>query len=108
MQAIGLVAGLGYIKAGWYSYVLVGVSMAGGAALAMWIGERITEKGVGNGISLLIFAGIISNLFNGIVQGFSNAISNGTTSAWISVISIILVAIVMTIVVTFEIGRAHV
>lgn len=101
VQAIGLVAGLGYIKAGWYNYVLVGVSMAGGAALAMWIGERITEKGVGNGISLLIFAGIISNLFNGIVQGFSNAVTNGTTSAWISVVSIIVVCILMTVVVTF-------
>ena len=49
LQAIGLVRGLGFIKAGWLNYVLVGVSMAGGTALAMWIGERITEKGVGNG-----------------------------------------------------------
>ena len=44
LQAIGLVRGLGFIKAGWLNYVLVGVSMAGGTALAMWIGERITEK----------------------------------------------------------------
>ena len=43
LQAIGLVRGLGFIKAGWLNYVLVGVSMAGGTALAMWIGERITE-----------------------------------------------------------------
>ena len=40
LQAIGLVRGLGYIRAGWLNYVLVGVSMAGGTALAMWIGER--------------------------------------------------------------------
>ena len=63
LQAIGLVRGLGYIKSGWINYVLVGVTMAGGTALAMWIGERITEKGIGDGISLLIFVGIISNLF---------------------------------------------
>ena len=81
VQAIGLVAGLGYIKSGWLNYVLVGVSMAGGSALAMWIGERITDKGIGNGISLLIFAGIISNLFNGITSLFGTAVSNGTTSA---------------------------
>ena len=85
VQAIGLVAGLGYIKSGWLNYVLVGVSMAGGSALAMWIGERITDKGIGNGISLLIFVGIISNLFNGIISGFSTAFTNGTTSSWISV-----------------------
>ena len=101
LQAIGLVAGLGYIKSGWLNYVLVGVSMAGGSALAMWIGERISEKGVGNGVSLLIFAGIISNLFNGVVSSFSSAITNSTASAWLSAISIILVAIIMTVVVTF-------
>ncbi len=101
VQAIGLVAGLGYIKAGWLNYVLVGVSMAGGTALAMWIGERITDKGVGNGISLLIFAGIISNLFNGIIALFSTAITTGTASAWIAALSIIIVALVMTVVVTF-------
>ncbi|MBP3454330.1 MAG: preprotein translocase subunit SecY [Clostridia bacterium] len=101
VQAIGLVAGLGYIKAGWLNYVLVGVSMAGGTALAMWIGERITDKGVGNGISLLIFAGIISNLFNGIISLFSTAITTGTASAWIAALSIIIVALVMTVVVTF-------
>jgi len=101
VQAIGLVAGLGYIKAGWLNYVLVGVSMAGGTALAMWIGERITEKGIGNGISLLIFAGIISNLFNGIVSLFGSAITNSTVSAWIAAVSIIVVAVIMTVVVTF-------
>ncbi len=101
VQAIGLVAGLGYVKSGWLNYVLVGVSMAGGSALAMWIGERITDKGVGNGISLLIFVGIISNLFNGIVKSFSAAFSTGTASAWLSAVSIIVVAIIMTVVVTF-------
>ena len=101
VQAIGLVASLGYIKSGWLNYVLVGVSMAGGTALAMWIGERITDKGIGNGISLLIFVGIISNLFNGIISGFSTAFTNGTTSSWISALVIIALCIVMTIVVTF-------
>ena len=101
IQAIGLVAGLGYIKSGWLNYVLVGVSMAGGTALAMWIGERITDKGIGNGISLLIFVGIISNLFNGIVSGFGTAFATGTGSAWMSAVAIIVVALIMTVVVTF-------
>ena len=109
VQAIGLVASLGYIKSGWLNYVLVGVSMAGGSALAMWIGERITDKGIGNGISLLIFVGIISNLFNGIISGFSTAFTNGTTSSWISALVIIVLCIVMTIVVTFvDLGERRV
>ena len=106
LQAIGLVRGLGFIKAGWINYVLVGVSMAGGTALAMWIGERITEKGIGNGISLLIFAGIISNLFNGIVSGFTMASGNATTSGWLTLIIVVVTCILMTVVVTFvELGE---
>ena len=109
LQAIGLVRGLGYIKSGWLNYVLVGVSMAGGTALAMWIGERITEKGIGNGVSLLIFVGIISNLFNGIVAGFSTASTTATTSGWINLLVIVVTSILMTVVVTFvELGERRI
>ena len=109
LQAIGLVRGLGYIKAGWLNYVLVGVTMAGGTALAMWIGERITEKGVGNGVSLLIFVGIISNLFNGIVAGFQTATTTGTTSGWLNLIIIVVTCILMTVIVTFvELGERRI
>ena len=109
LQALGLVRGLGYIKSGWLNYVLVGVSMAGGTALAMWIGERITEKGIGNGVSLLIFVGIISNLFNGIVAGFSTASTTATTSGWINLLVIVVTSILMTVVVTFvELGERRI
>lgn len=63
LQAVSLTAAL---RANTYGGALglltIGFCLAAGTALAMWIGERITENGVGNGISLLIFAGIISNL----------------------------------------------
>ena len=109
LQAIGLVRGLGYIKDGWLNYVLVGVTMAAGTALAMWIGERVTEKGVGNGVSLLIFVGIISNLFNGIVSGFSTAVTQGTTSGWVNVIGLVVTCILMTVIVTFvELGERRI
>ena len=109
LQAIGLVAGLGAIKSGWFNYVLVGVSMAAGTALAMWIGERITEKGIGNGVSLLIFVGIISNLFNGIISAFTNASTAGTTSGWMAALVIVLMALVMTVLVTFvELGEGRI
>ncbi|MBQ3705523.1 MAG: preprotein translocase subunit SecY [Clostridia bacterium] len=109
LQAIGLVRGLGYIKSGALNYILVGVTMAAGTALAMWIGERITEKGIGNGISLLIFVGIISNLFNGIVSGFNTAATSGTTSGWINLLVIIVTTILMTVVVTYvELGERRI
>ena len=98
IQAIGLSNGLGYAKDGLWNNILIGVSMAGGTALAMWIGERITEKGIGNGISLLIFAGIVSNLFNGIVGGFRTA---GTVTAFIGAFAILALLVILTAVVTF-------
>lgn len=101
VQAIGLVYSLGYIKAGWFNTVLVGVSMAAGTALAMWIGERITEKGIGNGISLLIFAGIISNLFTGISGLVANAVSATSITPWLTLLAVLAFALVMTTAITF-------
>ena len=98
IQAVGLSNGLGYAKDGVWNNILIGVSMAGGTALAMWIGERITDKGIGNGISLLIFAGIVSNLFNGIVSGFRTA---STVTAFIGAFAILAVLVILTAVVTF-------
>ncbi|MBQ8556911.1 MAG: preprotein translocase subunit SecY [Clostridia bacterium] len=98
IQAIGLSNGMGYAKDGLWNNILIGVSMAGGSALAMWIGERITDKGIGNGMSLLIFAGIVSNLFNGIVSGFRSA---GTFSGVVGAVVILLVTVIMTVIVTF-------
>ncbi len=101
IQAIGLVGSLGYVKAGWFNYVLVGVSMAAGTALAMWMGERITEKGIGNGISMLIFVGIISNLFNGFSALFLNAVRNGGLDNWLKLLGVLVFALVMTVVIVF-------
>ena len=101
IQAIGLVSSLGYVKAGWFNHVLVGVTMAGGTALAMWMGERITEKGIGNGISLLIFAGIISNMFNGISSMIASAFSATSLIPWLQLAAMIVIILVMVVLVTF-------
>ncbi len=104
LQAIGIVSSLNYngisMMAGqsWFDYVLVALSMAAGSALAMWIGERITDKGIGNGISLLIFVGIVSNLFNGILQAF---MGTSSVNPWLHLVVILVVAALMTVAVTF-------
>ena len=122
-QAIGLSRAGGYVRSGWYNTVLVGLSMddgsaytgvamvfqaiviilcfTAGTALIMWLGEQINDKGIGNGISLLIFAGIVSNLFNGITGNIYTAVANGTTTAWLSVLVILLMLVVMTFAVTY-------
>jgi len=102
LQAIGIIAGLGAIKStykNFFGYVSIGIIMAGGTALAMWIGERITKNGIGNGISLLIFAGIISNLFNGILSTVTG-IFNGTATVG-NLLVIVLTTLIILVVVTY-------
>ncbi len=63
VQALALTIGLrANATHGVLGLLTIGLCLSAGTALAMWLGERITENGIGNGISLLIFAGIISNL----------------------------------------------
>ncbi|NLP46532.1 MAG: preprotein translocase subunit SecY [Epulopiscium sp.] len=58
-------AGL-FIKPGLWSYIVALVSLTAGSAFMMWIGEQITEKGIGNGISLIIFINILSRAPQGV------------------------------------------
>lgn len=58
----------------WIMSVIV---LVAGTIFAMWLGERITDKGIGNGISLLIMVGIIASLPQSFIQEFTAKISNG-------------------------------
>jgi len=46
----------------WHFYLLTMLSLTTGTAFIMWLGEQITERGIGNGISLIIFAGIVTDI----------------------------------------------
>lgn len=63
----------------WITRVLVVLILTGGSAFVMWLGERITEYGIGNGTSLLIFVGILSSGGTQIIHAITQ-ISNMTTS----------------------------
>ena len=63
LQAIALTIGLkANATNSFLGLITIALCLSAGTAIAMWIGERVTENGIGNGISLLIFAGIISNI----------------------------------------------
>ncbi|HZK37835.1 MAG TPA: preprotein translocase subunit SecY [Clostridia bacterium] len=69
IQAVGISVGLfrsALINKDVFSIITVVLTLTAGTSFLMWLGEEITEKGVGNGISLLIFAGIVSKLPDGI------------------------------------------
>jgi preprotein translocase subunit SecY len=99
IQAVGLVFAMRANSRGGIWYLVIGLSMAAGTALAMWIGERITENGIGNGISLLIMAGIVSNMFNWGVSAVMG-VAGGTVN-FIAVIVIILAMIAMIFAITY-------
>lgn len=71
------------INDSWYMVGLIAVIHAAGTAFAMWLGENISEKGIGNGISLLIFINIISKLPVDIIAGMKSIFVDNTLSAWL-------------------------
>ncbi|WP_110687698.1 preprotein translocase subunit SecY [Salinicola aestuarinus] len=78
-MSVGLASqGIAYTS-GLTFYFTAVVTFVAGAVFLMWLGEQITEKGIGNGISLLIFAGIVAGLPSAIGQSFELARNDG---AW--------------------------
>ena len=86
-----------------WTYVYVVIVMMAGSMLAMWIGDQITQKGIGNGTSLLIFTGIVSNLPNNFITTFNNLVTfdKGTQTAALGILWYVLFVIVYLAIVIF-------
>ncbi len=81
---------------GWGFRLLTMISLAAGTAFIMWMGEQITERGVGNGISLIIFAGIVARVPQAALRTFQTYRAPG---AQISELGILVLTVVMVVVV---------
>ncbi|MEO1819834.1 MULTISPECIES: preprotein translocase subunit SecY [Pseudomonadaceae] len=103
IQAIGMSVGLASqgvaFSTGFSFYFVAVTTFVAGAMFMMWLGEQITERGVGNGISMLIFAGIVAGLPAAIGQSFEGA-RLGTINIF-ALIGVGLVAIAMIAFVVF-------
>ena len=88
-------------------YVTAVASLVTGAVFMMWLGEQITERGVGNGISLLIFAGIVAGLPAAIGQSLEQA-RQGEISILILLGILVLAAVVIYLVVFIERGQRRI
>jgi len=86
---------------GWGFRVITMLTLTTGCAFVMWLGEQITERGVGNGISLIIFAGIVVGLPGAIVQTISS-LQSGTTSVLKMLILIVFMFGVVAFIVYME------
>lgn len=97
IQATGLTVGLfrrAIIDKTWFSFVVIILILTAGTAFLMWLGEKINENGIGNGISLIIFGGIVARIPSGL-RSLWTQFSDGA----ISVISLILFAAFAIIVI---------
>jgi len=92
---------------GWGFRLLTMITLTTGTAFIMWLGEQITERGIGNGISLIIFAGIVSSLPDAVLQTFRQAGAGDISPVNLLFIGAVLILVVATIV-FFERGQRRV
>lgn len=94
----------------WLAYLAVILFFTAGTVITMWIGERITDYGVSNGISMLIFAGIIATAGQSLIQMFNNIVGAGSThdeltNFWKLVIMVVAILVVFVCIITVDLAE---
>lgn len=111
-QGLGIVLGLGseYIdpifgeKLTWLTSVVVILILMAGTCFTIWLGDKITEQGIGNGLSLIIFVGIIATAAQSIVNAIKN-IANSKTYLWELIGFLVLVILIFFLIVFVDMGE---
>jgi preprotein translocase subunit SecY len=114
VQAMGIAVGLEGMRApdgvsivpvpGWSFRLLTMLTLTTGTALIMWLGEQISEKGIGNGISLIIFAGIVVRLPSAVVASYS-LITTGEMKLFVFGALVAMMVLVTAAVVIMQEGQ---
>jgi preprotein translocase subunit SecY len=93
---------------GFATYALISIVLTAGTAFLMWLGEQITEKGVGNGISIIIFAGIVAGIPTTVNQIYAQQFENAGEKLFINIIIVLLIllAVIAIVVGTIFIQQA--
>jgi preprotein translocase subunit SecY len=92
---------------GWNFRLMTVISLTAGTAFIMWLGEQITERGVGNGISLIIFAGIVARLPSAITTTFQ-FVREGEIGILIVLLVTVLMVCVVGVIVFMERGQRRI
>lgn len=115
IQAFGMSYGFNNIASGqlienpgFGTYALISVVLTAGTAFLMWLGEQITEKGVGNGISIIIFGGIVAGIPTTVNQIYAQQFENAGEKLFLNIIIVLLIllAVVAIVVGTIFIQQA--
>ncbi len=109
IQAIGISFGLrqAVLQPGIGSTLLIALSLTAGTAFLMWLGELITDKGIGNGISLIIFAGIVSRVPAGVVAIYEY-VKAGTASIFVVLLFVVIALVVMAGIIAIQEGQRRI
>jgi len=111
IQSLGIAVGIESMNQGafvqnpgWPFRLMTMITMTSGTAFIMWLGEQITERGIGNGISLIIFAGIVARFPNAIVSTVS-LIRAGELHILLMLLVVVMMLVVIGIIVFMERGQ---
>ncbi len=111
IQSFGIAVGLegmaqgAFIQSpGWSFRILTMITLTSGTAFIMWLGEQITERGIGNGISLIIFAGIVARFPNAVISTF-RLVKAAEISIFFILILVALMIVVIGVIVFMERGQ---
>ena len=111
IQAAGMSAGLAsqglFFESSMMTLVVSSIALITGAVFMMWLGEQITERGIGNGISMLIFAGIVAGLPSAIGQAIEQA-RQGELNVLVLLAILIIAFAVIWIIVLIERGQRRI
>ncbi len=105
IQAIGLSIGFNNLYPGLVkdssttTILLIAITLTAGTAFLMWLGEQITENGIGNGISIIIFAGIVAGIPDSLATVYSVQIGEAGEQLFLNLVKILLVALFIVLVV---------
>ncbi len=100
----GMQNGQFVLDPGWPFRVMTVITLVGGTAFLMWLGEQVTERGIGNGISLIIFSGIVAGMPAGIVNTYQ-LYETGQLNMVVIVGLLVMMALVIGAIVFLESGR---
>lgn len=105
IQSFGIAAGLegmaggAFIQnPGWSFRLMTMITLTSGTAFIMWLGEQITERGIGNGISLIIFAGIVARFPNAVISTVRLIQAGELSIFFVIVLVVMMVAIIGAII----------
>jgi preprotein translocase subunit SecY len=92
---------------GWHFRIMTVITLTSGTAFIMWLGEQITERGIGNGISLIIFAGIVAGMPSAVSTTFQ-FVREGEMGALVALLLLVLAVVLVGAIIFVERGQRRI